>query len=105
MEFIHKQLASGGWEKLTLVEQMANIGSEVHRSIISYQKKEMRNFQLAFDRTMELFYFTLKDPRWKGRRKEIARSKEIFCDLFYGNSYNTDPHSLDTYFMQFAIAV
>jgi len=34
----HKQLASGKWNKLSLVEQMANDGSEGERAI-SWKKK------------------------------------------------------------------
>ena len=105
MQYTHRELAKGGWQKLTLMEQFANIGSEVHRAITWFEKKEQLHFQNAFERALELFDLTLADPRWQGRRKEIARSREVFCDLFYGgNQYNTDPKSLDNYFMLFAIA-
>jgi len=30
---VHKQLASGRWFKLSLVEQLANVGSDVERTI------------------------------------------------------------------------
>ncbi len=33
MSFQHKDLAAGGWAKLSLVEQLANIGSEISRAI------------------------------------------------------------------------
>ena len=105
MQYFHRELAAGRWQQLSLMEQMGNIGSEVHRSITWHAKDNRKYFQNAFDRALELFDLTLADQRWKGRRKEIARSREVFCDLFYGgNQYNTDPQSLDKYFMQFAIA-
>ena len=33
MTYQHKNLASGHWHELSLIEQMANIGSEVERAI------------------------------------------------------------------------
>lgn len=104
-KYIHRELAEGRWQQLTLMEQLGNVGSEVHRSIMWHEKNDLPHFQNAFDRALELFDLTLADPRWKGRRKEIARSREVFCDIFYGdNQYGTDPQSLDDYFMQFAVA-
>jgi len=38
MNYQHKELASGRWEKLTFLEQMANMGSEVERAL-NWQKK------------------------------------------------------------------
>jgi len=42
MTYQHKKLAAGRWEKLTFFEQMANIGSEVGRSI-KWKKKTKKN--------------------------------------------------------------
>ena len=33
MRFQHKELSQGKWQKMSLIEQMANIGSEVERAI------------------------------------------------------------------------
>lgn len=108
MEYIyHKELAAGRWQTFSLAEQMGNIGSEVGRSINSFRNKDKEKFQIAFEKALELFDLTLSDPRWKGRRKEISRSREVFCTLL------TDPRSaanlekeldsLDEYFLQFGI--
>ena len=107
MVYFHKQMASGGWQKFSLVEQMGNIGSEVFRSIKWFKLKDDR-FNDAFERALELFDLTLEDNRWKGRRKEIARSREIFCSLMiepemYDNLYR-ELDSLDNYFFQFGMA-
>ena len=100
-------MASGGWQKFSLVEQMGNIGSEVFRSIKWFKLKDDR-FNDAFERALELFDLTLEDNRWKGRRKEIARSREIFCSLMiepemYDN-LDRELDSLDNYFFQFGMA-
>ena len=107
MNFIHKDLAEGGWQKYSLVEQMANIGSEVHRTIKRFREKDEERFKNAFYRALELFDLTLMDNRWKGRRKEIARSQEVFCSLLLDSHLYKDLdkelESLERYFMWFAV--
>ena len=107
MTIYHKELAAGRWKQLTLAEQMGNIGSEVGRAIKWFRKKEEKSFQLAFERALELFDLTLEDDRWRGRRKEIARSREVFCALLMDSSsvkdLDRELDSLDEYFLQFAI--
>lgn len=108
MKVIHKELAAGRWYELTLPEQLANIGSEVHRCIIWFNKDEKR-FKSAFERALELFDLTLSDRRWKGRYKEICRSREYFCSLMVESEKYENPgdelNFLDNYFMQFAVLV
>lgn len=106
MTIYHKELALGKWFEFTLAEQMGNIGSEVHRSINWFLKKDDR-FQAAFERALELFDLTLEDRRWIGRYKEICRSREIFCTLLTdsANTPNLEEEltSLDKYFTDFAV--
>ncbi len=104
MSFQHKTLASGGWQKLTLTEQLGNVGSEVGRAA-KWQGKDEKNFQGAVERALELFDLTLADPRWRGRLREITRVRSLFLDAIYGkNEYQTDLSDLDRYFSQFALA-
>ena len=93
------------WFKLSLLEQLANIGSEVARAIKWRQKGEKEHLEKALFRALELFDLTLSDPRWRKRGKEIARARELVGDFFYGgNQYNSDAASLDRYFFYFALA-
>ena len=102
--FIHKNLASGRWQKLSLSEQLGNIGSEVLRALRQRNKDE-KLFWAATERALELFDLTLDDPRWKGRRWEIARAREVFCDAVYGGAYyKSTLEDLMPYFDQFAYA-
>lgn len=104
MPVIHKNLASGGWMKLSLAAQLGNIGSEVLRAA-RQQRKDKKLFWGAVWRALELFDLTLDDPRWKGRRWEIARAREVFCDAVYGGKlYKSSLHDLQKYFDQFAYA-
>lgn len=105
MTFMHSESAAGRWLTFSRLEQAGNIGSEVHRTIAAETRGDARGKELAFQRALELFDLTLDDPKWKTGRKEIARAREVFCDLIVGgNTYRTDPESLDRYFTQFAIA-
>lgn len=102
--FIHKELAGGRWFQLSLKEQLGNIGSEVNRAK-NWQGKDEKNFESAVDRALDLFDLTLADERWKGRRWEIARAREVFCDAVYGGKlYKSSLTDLVKYFDHFAIA-
>ena len=92
------------WNKLSLLEQLGNIGSEVGRAARSQDKDEER-FRFSIDRALELFDLTLSDNRWVGRLREINLAKELFCYAIFGiNKFNTTLSDLEKYFMHFAIA-
>lgn len=92
------------WSKLSLTEQLGNIGSEINRALL-WRGKDNVVFNHAVDRALELFDFTLDDARWKGRLKEVARVREIFCDIvFGGETYHSSLRDLVRYCDQFAYA-
>jgi hypothetical protein len=100
----HAQLAAGRWQTLPLVEQLANVGSDVARAH-RWQGKDPASCEKACVRALELLDLTIQDPRWKGRRKELTRVREILCDAMLGSTlYGTDLASLDQYFFHFAVA-
>ena len=104
MEPKHKKLSSGNWFKLTLAEQLGNIGSEVSRSA-NWQGKDEKLFWGAVERALELFDLTLADPNLKGRQREIARAREVFVDAVYGGEkYKSSIRDLVKYFDTFALA-
>ena len=104
-EFTHKNLAAGGWQALSLMEQLGNIGSEAARAA-RWQWKNDEHFFNAVFRTLELFDLTLDDSRWKARLREIARAREVFCDAVFNNGgeWHTKLSDMDKYFFQFAFA-
>ncbi|MEK7249157.1 MAG: hypothetical protein AAB209_01920 [Bacteroidota bacterium] len=94
------------WCQLSLLEQMAHIGSEVER-IASWKKKGNTELSTkALYRSLELLDLSLADPRWTGGTlRELARVREILCDAYVGdNTYNTTPEFLSKYFYSFAVA-
>ena len=102
MSVIHKELASGKWQKLSLCEQLGNIGSEVSRAL-RWRGKDEKNFQNAVDRALDLFELTLQDPQWRGRLREIARAREVFLDAISGGKeYRSSLEDLERYFFAFA---
>jgi len=105
MNYQHKELANGRWFKLSLIEQMANIGSEVFRAINWRQKGDNNYARMAFERALELFDLTVEDSKNKYRLKEVLRSRELFCDFFVGdNLYHSTDESWQKYFYSFNYA-
>jgi hypothetical protein len=102
----HAQAASGGWGSKTLAEQMANIGSEVGRSMRAHADQNAARFDPALARALELFDLTAADARWTGpRRREILRAREEFCRLFFDPDVGAaSAAGLSAYFLQFAVA-
>lgn len=105
MKYQHKQLAGGRWQKLSLVEQMANIGSEVERTIKWKKKGNKEYSNLAFERALELLDLTIADPKNKNRLKEITRVREALVDYFvFDNSYHSSDKQWQKYFYSFNFA-
>jgi hypothetical protein len=102
----HPSLAAGRWQSLSLVEQLANVGSEVDRAIRAHAQGRADRLERALDRALELFDLTATDPRWPlHRRREILRAREQFCRVFFDETAESDLASyLAKYFLQFAVA-
>lgn len=106
MARFYQNLASGRWQKFTIIEQLANIGAEIGRALSWKMKGDKEKSFSALERGLELFDLTIADNRWRFRLKEIVRMREVICDYFYGdNYYQSTAESLEKYFLQFAIAL
>lgn len=88
------------WAKMTLFEQMGNIGSEVGRTLKA--KKNGQDFEPALKRALDLFDATtdLLIASRSPRSKEVLRSKDQFLQAVYNQSDQT----IEAYFTDFAIA-
>lgn len=102
----HAGLANGRWKSLTLIEQLANVGSEVDRAIKAHETSRADRRDAAVDRALELFDLTAADDRWRGpRRREVLRAREEFCALFWADEKRQEEiASLSKYFLYFALA-
>lgn len=97
----HKNLSKNKWFSMSLAEQMANIGSEVERTIIWKNKKDKEYSRLAFERGLELVDITRLDPKNRDRLGELCRMREILVDWFYDNQYHSSDKSWQNYFLAF----
>lgn len=97
----HPSLAEN-WKKLTLPEQLANIGSEVIRSLNWKKKNKPQLQEKAFYRALELFDLTLAEKRVFSQYKEIARARELYGE-YLSNETSTDQKSKawEKYFVAF----
>ena len=94
------------WQKFSLNQQLANIGSEVSRAISLREKGDKENMEKSVFRALELIDLTISDKRWRGRLSEIFRLREVICDIFFGeNTYKTKPEFLKNYFLFFALNI
>ena len=94
------------WERFTLMEQLANVGSEVERAIRAHEAGNAGRFENALGRALTLFDVTAADERWRGpRRREILRAREEFCRLFYDPEVPAaSAEGVRRYFLAFAVA-
>ena len=105
MTFQHKNLADGQWFAMDIFNQMANIGAEVGRAINWKNKGNQEYSQLAFERVLELLYFTIEDKKNYRRLGELCRLKEVLGDYFVGeNQYKSSAENLNKYFYPFNFA-
>jgi len=101
----HKDLTLARWEGFSFCEQMANIGSEVFRTM-SWRQKNREYSQLAFERALELLDLTLEAVTNSGPRlKELTRLREVLVDYFlFDNVYGSSNKCWETYFGVFNYA-
>ena len=105
MAYQHAELAAGLWARMPLVDQLANIGSEVEMAL-NWKAKNNPDYSLrAVERALELLDLSLATP-WKfPQLKEITRLREILSDYFYGsNQHGSTEASLRKYFAPFYYA-
>ena len=106
MQPMHPELAAGRWHKMTLAEQLGNVGSEYERALRWKEKGNVKYFERAFARLLELLDLTIADPRWRNHRlKELCRVREFICDEMLNEVREfPDPRDLRKYFLAFAFA-
>jgi hypothetical protein len=102
---IHAELAAGRWFTLSLVEQLAHVGSEVERTMRWRGKGNAQYAQRAFERALELLDLTIADPKHRWRLRELTRLREVLADSFwFENQYRSSDESWRRYFHAFAHA-
>lgn len=101
----HSKSLEETWKKLTIVEQLANIGAEVGRTQNWQDKGNLEYKNNAFYRSLELIDLTLKQQYRPGLLKELARLRELLVDFFMGdNQYGSTKKQWQKYFYSFNYA-
>ena len=96
------------WQKMSLMEQMANIGSEVYRASSWRVKNNYAYSQKAFERALGLIDMTLRCTLRQSALREIARVREALCEAFLGDQpgdFEQDLRSFNKYFHHFALGL
>lgn len=80
--------------------QLANIGSEVSRTLRAKRSHQQSIMLDAYQRMLDLYSYTLSDPKLAPHRvKEITRSKEIAMDyLIWDNLYHSTAKKLMSWY-------
>ncbi len=99
---IHKDLASGRWFTFSLIEQLANVGTDVERAIQWRNKGNLDYSQQSVERALELLDFTIADKKNRQRLKELVRVRGMLADYFLGsNEYSFNDEFWQHYFYAF----
>ncbi len=98
----HQELAAGRWFRLSLVEQLANVGSEIERAMRWRGTGNIVYGRRAFERALELLDLTIADAKHRSRLKELTRLREALADYFrFDNRYGSSDESWRRYFHAF----
>ena len=99
-------VSAGRWFELDLIEQLANIGCDIERTIKWRDKGRHEDSLQAFYRALELIDLTIADPKNRKRLKEIVIARELLVDYFvYDNVYQSTDKQWQDYFYAFNYAV
>lgn len=105
MTALHPELAAGRWFHLSLVEQLAHVGSEVERAMRWRARGNAEYEERAFERALELLDLTIADEKHRSRLKELTRLREALADYFrFDNDYGSSDELWRKYFHAFAYA-
>jgi hypothetical protein len=104
MSAFHAELTADKWQSFTLLEQLANVGSEVERAIKWSQKGQADFCTKAVYRGLELLELTIADSRHRHRLKELTRLREALLDYFFGsNEFGSSDLAWHRYFHAFGM--
>ena len=91
------------WAKMTMFEQMGNIGSEVGRALSAKARGDASSMNSAMYRGLDLIDITsaLWARDYPYRNKELLRARE---QLVQSITTSNQDKTLEAYFMNFAVA-
>ncbi len=104
MPLIHKHLSINKWQKMSLAQQIGNIGSEISRARHWEEMSDFDSREKALERALELVDLTLAGQRQWSRLKELTRLRELICNLIVKSDiYNLSLTDLENFCLNFAL--
>jgi hypothetical protein len=92
------------WHRLTLPQQMGNIGSEIARARHWEGHGDRERRDAAIERALELIDLTLCDIRRRTGLREIGRLREVVCAWYVeSQAYDVTPETIQEYCTRFAL--
>ncbi len=86
----------------TLLFYMANLGSEISRALLEYEKKDFQKMQNSVIRAKNIIIKIEKFPEMNGRTGELEILKSIIENLNQ-KKFELDKNQLLDYFSPFAV--
>lgn len=103
--FVHKDLSTDRWFAFSLLEQLANVGTDVDRAIRYQNQGDLEASKAAAIRALELLYLTIEDKKNKKHLREPIRVRATLADYFFGiNEFNFTAEYWQSYFYDFNYA-
>lgn len=92
------------WQKFSLAEQMANIGSEASRMTAAKERGDDSNLRQSTERALQILDLTIANNRKKkSRLRELLRLRDVLADYgFNFLNFAVDKRELNEYFLPFA---
>lgn len=86
MNKLHKNLTQEKWNEISKRDQILNIASEFFRANHWLDKKNFEKAKDCYERAFQLVDLTLNGDRWRDRRRELARFREILGYIYLKNT-------------------
>lgn len=103
MRTYHPELRAGRWFTLSLAEQLGNVGSEFERALRWKRQKDVKRFDHAFARMLDLLDLTIADSRWQeSHLSELKAVRERACQELCSDEC-LESENLQEYFYAFAL--
>lgn len=102
---LHQDLDVKKWQNMSFFHQMANIGTEIGRTI-QWKEKDSAKSHASFERGLELLDMTLADKKnHYGKLKELCVLREVLLDYFMdGDTHGSNDKGWENYFYGFNYA-
>ena len=93
------------WNKMSISEQILNIGGEIQRAVDRKEKNEDSLAKQYLSKALEWIELTKKDPKNTGRIAEINIVEDEVRDYFEKNKYRNNKNSIMSYWNSFFTAI